>query len=310
MDESRLVELRAKLLKEFESVVDTLRGDGAYGCLMSWSGGKDSTYTLNLLRKRYGLRVLAFTFDNGFVSEAAYQNMRRVADALAVDHIIVKPSFDLLRQVFVSSIDDGLYPRRALGRASSICTSCMGLAKSAGLRLAIEKRIPLVVFGWSPGQIPLSSSFYRTSIRMARAMMQASLNPLLSIAGDAIRPYFLEDIHFSYGHFPYFASPLAFFEYDEDDILAMISELGWRRPSDTDPNSTNCLLNTFGNAIHKRRLGFHPYAAELAVLVREGRLNRDEALFRLNTSESPEVLHMVKERLGLETSNDEETSSR
>ena len=296
----RLAEQRGKIRAEFEATIGEIKGSSAYDCLMSWSGGKDSTYTLGLLVRQYGLRVLAFTFDNGFVSETTFGNMRRAADALGVDHTVVKPSFGLLRRIFVSSLDDGLYPKRALGRASAICTSCMGLAKAAALRLAVEKDIPLVAFGWSPGQIPLASAFYKTEPAMVRAMMEATLRPLHAIAGDAVRPYFLEDAHFAKGRFPYFASPLAFFEYDEERILGRIAALGWRRPTDTDPNSTNCLLNALGNAVHKERLSFHPYAAELSGLVREGRLSREEGLARLDAPESPAVLQLVKERLGLD----------
>jgi len=35
---------------------------------------------------------------------------------------------------------------------------------------------------------------------------------------------------------------LAFLDYDEETALRSIEPLGWERPQDTDPNSTNCLL--------------------------------------------------------------------
>lgn len=34
---------------------------------MAYSGGKDSTYTLMVLVRHYRLRVLALTFDSGFM---------------------------------------------------------------------------------------------------------------------------------------------------------------------------------------------------------------------------------------------------
>ena len=39
------------------------KGKGSYDCLMAYSGGKDSTYTLWILKKKYDLRILALTFD-------------------------------------------------------------------------------------------------------------------------------------------------------------------------------------------------------------------------------------------------------
>ena len=62
------VELRAR----FEQLADEVRGEPGYHGLMSWSGGKDSTYTLWLMHHKYNLRMLAFTFDNGFVSKHSH----------------------------------------------------------------------------------------------------------------------------------------------------------------------------------------------------------------------------------------------
>ena len=44
-------------------------------------------------------------------------------------------------------------------------------------------------------------------------------------------------------------------------------------------------------------MGFDPYAFELANLVREGYLDRESALERLDREENPEVLDMVRSRL-------------
>jgi tRNA(Ile)-lysidine synthase TilS/MesJ len=46
-------------------------GTHPYDILMAYSGGKDSTYTLNLLKRKYKLDVLAVSFDNGFISRRA-----------------------------------------------------------------------------------------------------------------------------------------------------------------------------------------------------------------------------------------------
>jgi len=70
-------------------------------------------------------------------------------------------------------------------------------------------------------------------------------------------------------------------------------------PVDTDSNSTNCLLNSFANLVHKQRFGFHPYAFELAKLVREGYLERDEALKRLEQAEDQNTVELVKKKLNL-----------
>jgi len=92
---------------------------------------------------------------------------------------------------------------------------------------------------------------------------------------------------------------LAFSEYDEDKIKKTIKKLGWKKPQDTDPNSSNCLLNSLANFVHKKRFRFNPYAFELAKLVREGYLDRKKALKRVAQPENMKVVNQVKKKLNL-----------
>jgi len=284
--------------EKFNALLEVYRGRGAYDVLMCFSGGKDSTHTLNVLRTRYDLSVLAVSIDNGFVSPRARENIRNVVETLGTDHIFFKPSFDTFSQIIRRCVEKDIFAPKALEKASSICTACMAIVKYSTLRMALEKEIPFVAYGWSPGQAPITSSIIRTSPEMIRFMQRSLFEPLHKVAGDQVRPYFLEEAHFSnHFMFPYFIHPLAFLEYNEAAIYREIESLGWKAPEDVDANSTNCLLNCLGNSVHKQRLGFNPYAFELANLVRGGYLEREEALKRLYDPEKPEILEMVKARL-------------
>jgi len=297
----RLERERAKLRERFEQLLAETRGRHVYDCLMAWSGGKDSTYALQVFRQHYALKVLAFTFDLGFVSPTAFQNMERVSEELGVDHIIVRPRFDLLRRIFAAAArDPQLYPDKALTRASAVCNACMSLAKGIGLRIALTEDIPMIAYGWSPGQAPLISAILHRTPEMTRSMMKALTDPLERLVGDAVRPYFpqkerLDELE----QVPWDVHPLAFSDYDEEQIVASIGALGWQRPPDTDPNSSNCLLNAFANVVHKDQTGYHPYVMELGSLVRQGHLSREEALERLETPEDPIIVERVKEKLRL-----------
>ena len=296
-----LTSQKARYRQKFQKLWEQRdRGASAYDCLVSYSGGKDSSYTLALMAREYEARVLALTVDNGFVSPRAMENMRAVVEALGVDHILFKPRFDVLRKIFLACGSDTLFAPKTIERASTVCTACMSIVKFVSLRTAIEKRIPFIVFGWSPGQAGLSSSVFKAAPRMIRSMQQSVREPLQTIAGADIDPYFLDEEHFARADdFPYYINPLAFGDYDERHILSVVSELGWTAPDDTDPNSTNCLLNCYGNAIHKEQFRFHPYAFELAGLVRQGMLDRNEAITRLSEPEDEARLHSVRRRLGI-----------
>jgi tRNA(Ile)-lysidine synthase TilS/MesJ len=291
---------KRRLRERFEKLAGGVRGRRAYDCLAAYSGGKDSSYTLYLLRVRFGLNVLAVTFDNGFLAPHAAVNAERVVRALRIDHIIYRPRFDILRKVFLAAAGDDFFSKKTLERASSVCTACMSFAKFGFMRIAIERHIPLVVYGWSPGQAPLTASLFRHNGRLLRQMQEAVKGPLEAATGEDLAHYFLEEEHLNANEWPYNVSPLAFMDYDEEQVLGVIRSLGWERPAGVDANSTNCLLNSFANKIHVERLGFHPYALELANLVRDGILSRDEAISRLEAPEDPETVALVRKRLEID----------
>ncbi|MCI0495473.1 hypothetical protein L0Z72_10745, partial [candidate division KSB1 bacterium] len=57
------------------------------------------------------------------------------------------------------------------------------------------------------------------------------------------------------------------------------------------------LLNSYANIVHKNKFHFHPYAFEMAKLVREGYLERAEAISRLESEEDVRTVHYVQQKL-------------
>ena len=293
--------IRKEYHQKFLSLLDQKKNSASYDLLMAYSGGKDSTYTMALLVEHYGLRVLALTFDNGFISPFAEENIKRVTDNLSVDHITVRPSFSLLKKIFVAASQEDFFPAKAMERASSICTCCIGFVKSILLKTALEKNIPFIGFGWSPGQAPIQSSVMKTNPKLV-AMAQKSFWPKIEqITGENLSRYYLNEdqLQSPAERFPINVHPLAFHEYDEEKIKKEIRAWGWREVPDTDPNSSNCLLNVYANKVHMERWGFHPYAWEMAGIVRTGGISRKEALNKIYEEPAFESIKLVLERLGL-----------
>jgi tRNA(Ile)-lysidine synthase TilS/MesJ len=300
-DPERLAAKKTECRLRFESLVKEHAGKADYDAILSYSGGKDSTFTLLLLKRDFNLNVLAFTLDNGFVSKRAAENISLVTRQLGVDHLQLRPSFDLMRTIFSECSRRNIFPLKTLERASPICTACMSIVRFSALRLAIEKKIPFVVYGWSPGQAPVASSILRNNPAILKLMQNSTLRPLQDLVGDAVNPYFLSPEHLASGaDLPFNIHPLAFSEYEEKRIFEAIAKIGWKAPQDTDANSTNCLLNSFANHVHKTQFGFHPYSLELASLVRQGYLERGEALARLQDEDRAEQVSNIRSMLGLD----------
>jgi hypothetical protein len=282
-------------------IFERVKGAHPYDALVAYSGGKDSTYTLKLLKERYGLSLLAVTVDHGFVSPATLQNIVTVAERLDIDQYTVRPGSAALRELFRRSMTTDVYPVKALERASAICNSCMNLVKSLLIKMAIEMRIPTIVYGWSPGQAPLRSSVFKTNAAMLKKMNETTGAWFQKLLGDRLSGFLLEDRHFAPAEgdpYPFIIHPLAFLDYDEHTILGEIQALGWTAPGDTGAHSSNCLLNDFAIAEHLERFGFHPYAFELAGLVREGYMTREEGLARL--AARPDAAQLARVRSQLE----------
>lgn len=58
-----------------------------YDCLIGLSGGVDSSYVAYLVKKKYGLRVLAIHLDNGWNTELAVANVEQIVKRLDIDLI-------------------------------------------------------------------------------------------------------------------------------------------------------------------------------------------------------------------------------
>jgi hypothetical protein len=295
------LDARAQTIRrEFERLVQDTRGQDGYHCVLAYSGGKDSTYALWLLCKHYDLRVLAVTFDNGFNSPQSFVNIRRVLDSLSADWLVVRPRQELLRSVFAGISSENPYPMKALERASSVCNACIAFVKNIVLRVALEHHVPMIAYGWSPGQAPVRGALFQMNESMLRRTHEVRTAPLRPFAGNALKPFTVDDALIAQCRpLPHSVHPLAFHDYDERSIRRQIELLGWCAPKDTDGNSSNCRLNSLANRLHLKRYGFHPYAFEVAGLVRAGMLTRDEGLAHLADLGDEEIARSVAQELGI-----------
>ena len=291
---------RKEYRNKFERIIGKIAGKKEYDVLACYSGGKDSTYSLYLLKKVFKLKILAFTFDNGFIPKRTYVNIRNVVEKLDIDHILFKARFNVLKKIFKTALKKSLYSPKTLERASTVCTSCMGLVKYIALKIAVEKNIPLIGFGWSPGQAPITSSILEINPVMIKSMEKALKDPMRKIIGKHINSYFLNERHYSEpSRFPIFVHPLAFFEYNEKKELNSIKKFGWKKPTGVELNATNCLLNPLADEAHITKYNFHPYVLEIANLVREGYMTREEGLKHIPFRKDKTIIRKVKKRLGI-----------
>ena len=108
-----------------------------YDCLVPLSGGKDSTYALYLATRHYGMKTLAVTLDNGYLSNPAKENIRNALAATNADHIYYTMNRKNATELFKIFIE----------KTGNFCNACM-----RGINYSIEFstrafKIPLVIKG-------------------------------------------------------------------------------------------------------------------------------------------------------------------
>lgn len=65
------------------------RSDGRPDCLVTFSGGRDSSYCLHYVKTALDLHPVAYTYDWGMVTDLARRNQARLCGKLGVEHILV-----------------------------------------------------------------------------------------------------------------------------------------------------------------------------------------------------------------------------
>jgi len=265
---------------------------GEYDCLVLLSGGKDSTYMLYQLCD-LGLKPLVFTLDNGFISDEAKSNIRRVVESLGVD--LIMGGTPHMNEIFVDS----------LKRFANVCNGCFKTIYTLATNLAHEKGIRYIVTGLSRGQ------FFET--RLTEEVFQredfdvAKLDDLVLEARkayhrreDAVSCHLEVDVFRDDGVFRdiqfvdfyrYWSVPLA-------ELHAYLRQrTPWLRPSDTG-RSTNCLINDVGIYVHKKQRGFHNYSLPYSWDVRLGQKTRDEAMDELDDELDEARVQQIMRQIG------------
>ena len=268
------------------------RGTRRHDCMMLLSGGKDSSYALARLVD-LGLSVLAYTLDNGYLSPEAMANVRRVCDALGVEHEFGRTP--AMPAIFVDSLQ----------RHSNVCNGCFKTIYTLSMKRAHELGVPYVFTGLSRGQFfetrLTEELFTQPDIDVSRIDdIVLGARKAYHRTRDAVSTL-LDTEHFADERIFEEVRVIDFYRYcpvDLDEMLHYLkTRLPWVRPADTG-RSTNCLINDVGIHVHKRERGYHNYALPYSWDVRLGHKTREAALDELDDDIDEARVQGILDELG------------
>jgi len=136
-----------KRRRDLDDLVAKYRGKYDYDCIIPFSGGKDSTYTLWYLVEQLKLKPLVVRFDHGFLRPNLQECAERTFRRLGCDVLQFTPNWQIVRKLMFE----------ALVRRGDFCWHCHTGIFSYPMWVALKFNIPLVFWGEPDGEY---SSFY------------------------------------------------------------------------------------------------------------------------------------------------------
>ena len=236
-----------------------------YDVLVPLSGGKDSTYVLYLCRKKYDLKCLAVTWDNGFLTDHARMNIKNACSELGVDHVYYGLSKPLLMELY----------RYFFLKTGFFCPVCMGGMGVAIFRTQVAFDIPLSIRGTSKRteEYVNSSFFLDSGLSFLENVLEDS--PLKKESKVLLTPVGL------------FSSPQSiklpdYIDWNYEEIFKTITDqLGWTAHS-PDAEHGDCEVDNVVHYIRYRKYpALIPEMLRLSKLVTCGQLSREEAKNRV-----------------------------
>lgn len=292
--------------KELEKIVEEVKKRNAsYDCVVPFSGGKDSTFTLYTVVKDLKLRPLVVSFDHGFYRPKTLANRTRTFRRLGVDVITFTPNWHIVRKLMLE----------ALIRKGDFCWHCHAGVYAYPMQIAIRFKIPLVIWGEGGGEYEAyfkyedleetdEWKFNRRTILGMRAEDMAGfigtdlrdLQPYIYPSREEIESVGIRSI------------PLGnYIPWDQEENTKIIKrELGWEEDEiESLPGLTfdkvECMFNGVRDYIKLLKRGFSRMTHRVAIDLRKGKISFEEGMKLIEEYENfkPKSLEVFLEYLGI-----------
>jgi N-acetyl sugar amidotransferase len=123
--------------EELDKLIEKYRGKYDYDCIIPFSGGKDSTWTLYYLVKEYGIKPLVVRFDHGFLRPNLMENTLHTIRKLGVDFHQFTPDWKVVQRCMLQSFLE----------KGDFCWHCHTGIFAYPMQVAINYNIPLIFWG-------------------------------------------------------------------------------------------------------------------------------------------------------------------
>lgn len=295
------------LRREFETI---RRPGSAPEILMPLSGGRDSCYGLHVIAREYGMKVMAYTYDWGMVTDLARRNISRMCGQLGIEHVLISADIRSKREFIRKNVGAWLH-RPHLGTVPLFMAGDKQFFYYANM-LKNEKDIPRTMLSVNPlertdfklGFCDIDESYQREDAHYYSPKLANKLRMLSFYAGQFLsNPGYINSslVDSAFAYFSYYMIPKDFtsvFDYlpwrEHEIESTLLGQYDWETSPDT--KSTWRIGDgtaAFYNYIYLKVAGFTENDTFRSNQIREGLLSREEAIGRIYEDNQPRVASLA-----------------
>lgn len=300
---------------ELSHIIESIKGKADYDCIVPFSGGKDSTFTLYYVVTELKLKPLVVSFDHGFYRPNMILNRNKVVEKLGVDLLTFKPNWLLVRKLMLQSLLE----------KGDFCWHCHTGIFSYPMWIAIEKKIPLVLWGETSSEY---ASYY--SYKDSEEFDEVRFNQIVNLGISADDMKLRLEGNFDKRDFKPYTFPSAkllrdlevrslalgyFIPWDTNSQSKIIAEnLGWNGdevegvPPEFSYEKIECYMQGVRDYLKFRKRGYSRVTHLMALELRKGNVSKDDAINRIAEFEGkrPASLDIFLDMLGISEAQFEE----
>lgn len=296
--------------------------NGQNDSIVSFSGGRDSSYGLHYFVKELGLKPVAFSYDWGMVTDLARRNQKKMCDKLGVELIIVTANLQKKRAnirknvvAWMKKPDMGMIPLFMAGDKQYFYHANK-VRKQYGLECVLMASNPFEKTHFKSGFCGVEPTILKDSTKKME-LEQLEVGSILRMAGHYAKQYITNPKYINSSIWDtisatasYYVIPHNYFRlfnyipWDEKEVNdVLINEYNWEIASDT--KSTWRIgdgTSPFYNYVYYLVCGFSENDTLRSNQIREGMLTREEALEMVYRDNAPrfESMQWYFDTIGLD----------
>ena len=275
---------------DLDLLISQYKNKYEYDCIIPFSGGKDSTFTLWYLVTQKKVKPLVVRFDHNFYRQNHELNVQKTISKLGVDFINYKSNFDIVKKTMLES----------LIRRGDFCWHCHVGVSALPINIAIEKNVPLIFYG-EPSSEYSSYNDYEEIEEMDHERFNKVSNLGINAEDmfEMIKERFPNDsINISDFKSYIFPSPRDLIKYKiksrflgnykawdvKEQVKIIKKELGWKGdnvegiPEEYNYEKIECMMQGVRDYIKFLKRGFGRTAHLTSIDIRNQRMDRSKAL--------------------------------